>query len=71
MTRALATCQCKRARRACERTATQEDLRCDVCRAGCAQYGFGAVGTAPAGIGLDGHADPSGFGLVFPDVLTG
>ncbi|MER7131223.1 hypothetical protein [Streptosporangium saharense] len=56
--RDLLVCQCRRTRDACTRTATQEDIRCDVCRGGCAQIGFGAPGTPPDQITVSGHWEP-------------
>jgi hypothetical protein len=69
-TRALASCQCSLYGSSCERTATQEDLRCDTCRNGCAAIGWAPAGTPPDQIRITGHWQPptttwsSGWGEV-------
>lgn len=42
--RPLASCMCRRYNSQCGRTATQEDLLCDVCRGGCGSGGTGFFG---------------------------
>lgn len=58
MTQRLAPCQCARTPDTCKRTATQEDLRCDTCRNGCAAIGWAPTGTPPDQITRTGHCQP-------------
>ncbi|GAA2990544.1 hypothetical protein GCM10017559_08210 [Streptosporangium longisporum] len=53
--RDLITCQCSRGTPACQRTATQEDFLCDVCRGGCSQIGFGSPGASFDDIQMTSH----------------
>lgn len=55
MTHRLAPCQCTRTCDTCKRTATQEDLRCDTCRIGCAAVGWAPAGTPTDQIAMTGH----------------
>ena len=56
MAERLAACQCTWfAPSVCKREASQEDLLCDLCRAGCAAVDFAPVGTPADQVPVTAH----------------
>ena len=65
----VASCRCDRWPVACSRTVTQEDLRCDVCRAGCSQMLAGPAGGAPGELRPLAYHFKTAWTVAFPEQL--